>query len=163
MIVTKRLRPNGFAAVGHESKTKAGLRRRTATAFVVRAGMNAREILDPLRQNERASPERGVTHAVLFGCAARGEPRSDIDITVEIAPDVRVGVIAYVGIVQFIEDMFPTGGATTRRCFSIREQGATYSGERSIWNFPMLRATRKNPNGKPPTDATRARRQLRFE
>jgi hypothetical protein len=35
MIVTKRLRSNGFAAVGHVSKTKAGLRRRTATAFVV--------------------------------------------------------------------------------------------------------------------------------
>ena len=49
--------------------------------------------------------------------------RDDIDITVEIAPDVRVGVIAYVGIVQFIEDMFPTGEATTRRCFSICEQG----------------------------------------
>jgi uncharacterized protein len=85
--------------------------------------MNAREILDPLRQNERASRERGVSHAALFGCAARGEPRSDIDITVEIAPDVRVGVIAYVGIGQFIEDMFPTAGRQRDGVFRFLSRG----------------------------------------
>jgi len=72
--------------------------------------MNRQEILDRLRENERALRERGVTHAALFGSVARGEerPDSDIDIMVEIAPDAPVGVFEYVGIVHFIEDMFPT-------------------------------------------------------
>jgi predicted nucleotidyltransferase len=113
--------------------------------------MNAREILDPLRQNERASRERGVTHAALFGCAARGEPRSDIDITVEIAPDVRVGVIAFAGIVQLIEDMFPTGGATTRRCFSIREQGRPIlaSARSGIFQCSAPRGNTQMASGRP--------------
>jgi len=71
--------------------------------------MDKLEILDRLRRNERALRERGVAHAALFGSAARGEqrPDSDIDILIEIAPDARVGVFQYVGIVQYLEDMFP--------------------------------------------------------
>jgi predicted nucleotidyltransferase len=40
---------------------------------------------------------------------ARGDarPDSDIDILVEIAPDVRMDVFKYVGIVHSIEDPFP--------------------------------------------------------
>ncbi|MEH2525384.1 MULTISPECIES: nucleotidyltransferase family protein [unclassified Bradyrhizobium] len=40
---------------------------------------------------------------------ARGDarPDSDIDILVEIAPDVRMDVFKYVGIVRTIEDLFP--------------------------------------------------------
>jgi predicted nucleotidyltransferase len=40
---------------------------------------------------------------------ARGEqrPDSDIDITVEIAQDARIGLIQYVGIVQFIDALLP--------------------------------------------------------
>ena len=34
--------------------------------------MNKHDILDRLRQNERALRERGVTHAALFGSRARG-------------------------------------------------------------------------------------------
>ena len=51
-----------------------------------------------------------MAHAAGFGSLARGEcrPGSDIDIMVEIAPDVRMGLFHYVGIVQFIQDMFPT-------------------------------------------------------
>ena len=72
--------------------------------------MNKQDVLDRLRENERALRARGVSHAALFGSVARGEqkPGSDIDIMVEIAPDAPVGVYEYVGIVQFIEDMFPT-------------------------------------------------------
>jgi hypothetical protein len=71
--------------------------------------MNRQEILDRLRENERALRARGVMHAALFGSVARGEqrPDSDIDIMVEIAPDAPVGVFEYVGIVHLIDDMFP--------------------------------------------------------
>ena len=64
--------------------------------------MNRQEILDRLRENERALRARGVTRAALFGSVARGEqrPDSDIDIMVEIAPDAPVGVFEYIGIVH---------------------------------------------------------------
>jgi len=66
--------------------------------------MNKQEILDRLRLNEGALPERGVTHAALFGSSARGEqrPDSDIDLLIEIAPDAPVGVFEYVGIIHLI-------------------------------------------------------------
>jgi predicted nucleotidyltransferase len=50
-----------------------------------------------------------VSHAALFGSRARGDgrPDSDIDILVEIAPDVPMDVFTYVGIVHSIEDLFP--------------------------------------------------------
>jgi hypothetical protein len=53
--------------------------------------MNKQEILDRLRENERALRERGVAHAALFGSRARGEERSysDIDIMVEVDPDAQ--------------------------------------------------------------------------
>ena len=71
--------------------------------------MNRQDILQRLRDNERVLRARGVTHAALFGSHARDEdgPDSDIDIMVEIAPDARMDVFQYVGIVQYIEDLFP--------------------------------------------------------
>ncbi len=71
--------------------------------------MNRQEILDRLRRHESALRERGVARAALFGSVARGEqrPDSDVDIMVEIAPDARIGVFQYLGIVQYLEDMFP--------------------------------------------------------
>ena len=72
--------------------------------------MEKQDILARLQENEAALRARGVAHAALFGSLARGEqrPDSDIDIMVEIAPGARVGVFEYVGIVRFIEEMFPT-------------------------------------------------------
>jgi hypothetical protein len=71
--------------------------------------MNRQEILDRLRENEAALRAQGVAHAALFGSVARGEsrPDSDIDIMVEIAPEILMGVFQYVGIVHSIEDLFP--------------------------------------------------------
>jgi len=45
----------------------------------------------------------------LFGSVARGEdrPDSDIDIMIEIAPDSRMDLFRYVGIVQYVEELFP--------------------------------------------------------
>jgi uncharacterized protein len=56
-----------------------------------------------------------VAHAALFGSVARGEdrPDGDIDIMVAIAPDSRMDLFRYVGIVQSIEELFaaPVDGA----------------------------------------------------
>ncbi|XIA66505.1 nucleotidyltransferase family protein [Bradyrhizobium sp. TZ2] len=45
----------------------------------------------------------------LCSARARGDarPDSDIDILVEIAPEIRMDVFRYVGIVHSIEDLFP--------------------------------------------------------
>jgi predicted nucleotidyltransferase len=72
--------------------------------------MNRDDILATLRDHEQALRLRGVAHAALFGSVARGDdtPTSDIDIMVEIAPDAPVGVFEYVGITQYIEELFPS-------------------------------------------------------
>ena len=70
--------------------------------------MNKHDILDRLRQNERALRERGVTHAALFGSRARGDnrPDSDIDIMIDIAPEAVQDVYAYVGLKNYIAGLF---------------------------------------------------------
>ena len=70
--------------------------------------MNRDDILATLRNHEQALRLRGVAHAALFGSVARGDntPASDIDIMVEIEPDAPVGVFEYVGIKDYIADLF---------------------------------------------------------
>jgi predicted nucleotidyltransferase len=70
--------------------------------------MNRQEILDRLRDNERALRARGVVHAALFGSRARGDdrPDSDTDIMIEVAPDVRMTVYDYVGLKDTIASLF---------------------------------------------------------
>jgi predicted nucleotidyltransferase len=70
--------------------------------------MDRKEIVDRLRENERALRARGVAHAALFGSRARGDhrPDSDIDILVEIDPEFPMDVFQYVSVVHAIEDLF---------------------------------------------------------
>jgi len=70
--------------------------------------MNRQEILDRLRENERALRERGVTHAALFGSRARGDNRltSDTDIMIDIDPDLEMSVYGYVGLKRYIAGLF---------------------------------------------------------
>ncbi len=70
--------------------------------------MNRQEILDRLRQNERALRARGVTHAALFGSRARGDdrPESDTDIMIEVDPEAHMSVYDYVGLKEHIASLF---------------------------------------------------------
>jgi uncharacterized protein len=70
--------------------------------------MNRQHILDRLRENEPALRARGVTHAALFGSRARGDnrPDSDIDILIEIAPEIVQDVYDYVRLKNFISALF---------------------------------------------------------
>ena len=71
--------------------------------------MKRDDILEKLKGCEGDLRARGVAHAALFGSVARGDarPDSDIDIMVEIAPDARIGLFQYAGIVHYLEDLFP--------------------------------------------------------
>jgi predicted nucleotidyltransferase len=53
--------------------------------------------------------QRGVRHAALFGSVARDEARrsSDIDILVDLDPLAPIGIFEYVGIMQYLGDLFP--------------------------------------------------------
>ncbi len=70
--------------------------------------MKRDEALQKLKDAEADLRAQGVAHAALFGSVARGEdrPDSDIDILVEIAPEIRIGLFQYVGIVQYIDGLF---------------------------------------------------------
>jgi uncharacterized protein len=66
-------------------------------------------IIATLKAREAELRRLDVRHIALFGSAARGEATeaSDIDILVDLQPDAPIGVFEYVGLTQFIEDLFP--------------------------------------------------------
>ena len=70
-------------------------------------GMNAQEVLERLRENERALRDRGVTHAAVFGSRARGDdrPDSDTDIMIDIDPEAELSVYDYVGLKRYIASL----------------------------------------------------------
>jgi hypothetical protein len=70
--------------------------------------MNANEVLATLRSHESALRARGVGHAALFGSVARGEDRadSDLDILVEFDPAAHVTVFDYVGVREYLRELF---------------------------------------------------------
>jgi len=73
------------------------------------AGIDREEIIATLRAHQAELHRRGVRHAALFGSLARGEAKrtSDIDILIELDPRAPVGLFEYVGITQYLADLFP--------------------------------------------------------
>lgn len=71
--------------------------------------MNRDQVIATLRRHQAELRRQGVVRAALFGSAARGESRagSDLDILVDLDPTASIDVYDYVGIVQFIEALFP--------------------------------------------------------
>jgi uncharacterized protein len=70
--------------------------------------MTSDAVIAILRAHEPALRQKGVARAALFGSTARGEggPNSDLDIMVEIDPRAEVDLYDYVGITQFIAELF---------------------------------------------------------
>lgn len=66
--------------------------------------MRATNAIAELRTHAAELRRLGVARAGLFGSTARGEagPDSDLDILIQLDPDARLDVYAYVGVVQFI-------------------------------------------------------------
>jgi predicted nucleotidyltransferase len=72
-------------------------------------GVNREEIIAKLRAHQAELRRRGVRHAALFGSRARDESKrtSDIDILIELDPQAPIGLFEYVGITQYLADLFP--------------------------------------------------------
>jgi uncharacterized protein len=72
-------------------------------------GIGREEIIARLRAHRAELHRRGVRHAALFGSIARDEGKiaSDIDILIELDPQAPVGLFEYVGITQYLADLFP--------------------------------------------------------
>ncbi len=71
--------------------------------------MNRNEAIEILRTHAGKLRHLGVARAALFGSIARGQTSadSDVDILVELDPAADLDVYDYVGVVQFIERLFP--------------------------------------------------------
>jgi len=65
-------------------------------------------IISRLKACEAELRAHGVLHAALFGSVARGEERddSDIDIMVDLDPEIVKGMFKYAGVRNLIADMF---------------------------------------------------------
>ena len=66
-----------------------------------------RQTLDAeLKALEKPLRERGLAALALFGSTARGasRPDSDVDVLIDIAPDVRFSLVDLVSVKHFLED-----------------------------------------------------------
>ena len=83
--------------VGRETTPAGNSRRESPKGEDIHAELKALE--RPLR-------ERGLRALALFGSAARGtsRPESDIDVLIDVAPDVKFSLIDLVSVKHFLED-----------------------------------------------------------
>jgi len=64
------------------------------------------EIVRGLQRLQTRLRDRGVTRLAIFGSRARGDhrPDSDLDVLVDIAPDLKFSLIDLVGVSNLISD-----------------------------------------------------------
>ena len=76
--------------------------------FAIVGARSALKVLDVWRCSEHELRAKGVRHVGLFGSTMRDKagPDSDIDIMIDLDPDLPLSVYGYVGIKLFIEDLF---------------------------------------------------------
>ena len=79
--------------------------------------MNREQVIATLRALERELRRSGVRYVALFGSLVRNESKraSDIDILIELEPDAQIGVFEYVGITQYLADLFPNRADVANR------------------------------------------------
>jgi len=70
--------------------------------------MNKRDAIKILRRHQGDLRARGIVHAALFGSVARGEagPKSDIDILIELDPELKLDIFAYAGLKRYVAELF---------------------------------------------------------
>lgn len=92
----------------NDPKRPEGQRLERSAYLFHHRGMDRDAIIEKLRGAEAALRARGVDHAALFGSMARGEAgsESDIDILVDLNPDVVRTIFDYAGVKGYIADMF---------------------------------------------------------
>lgn len=71
--------------------------------------MNSEAVLTCLRRHQNELQKRGILHVAVFGSVARGETNegSDIDILIEINPEIPMDIYAYSSLKRYIADLFP--------------------------------------------------------
>jgi uncharacterized protein len=70
--------------------------------------MNKQDAIDVLRRHRDDLRAHGVMHAALFGSVVRGEagPESDVDILIELDPDLKLDIFAYAGLKRYVAELF---------------------------------------------------------
>lgn len=71
--------------------------------------MDSSAILTQLRFHQGDLQARGVQHIAVFGSVATGQAMesSDVDVLVDLNPDMPMGIYDYVALKRFIAGLFP--------------------------------------------------------
>jgi uncharacterized protein len=70
--------------------------------------MRRDEVIEQLRQHERAIRALGAASLYLYGSHARDEARedSDVDVFLDQDPEKKFGFLEYTGLIIMLEDLF---------------------------------------------------------
>jgi uncharacterized protein len=79
---------------------------RERTPAVIGVGDSKEKLLAELAALQKPLRQRGVVSLALFGSSVRGDrrPDSDVDVLIDIAPDMRFSLLDLVGVKDFLED-----------------------------------------------------------